>query len=326
MRDRRWLKKVLCVFAMALACVLAKDTGVQAAESLARPVIQSVKLKGDNGFTVRWKKVEGATGYEIYGKPSGGTLKKIGKTNAKTRVFVQKDLQINKKYYYKVRAVRKAKGTTKYSKMSKAASNKTKNIKVIALTFDDGPGPYTNQLLDILEKNQVKATFFMVGENISRYPKVVKRMGKLGCEYGNHSWNHANLANLSAKDIKTQINKTDNALKKVTGKTTTILRPPYGSVSQTLRKTAGKPLILWSVDTLDWKYRNSSRVQNHVLSHAQNGSIILMHDIHKTTVQAMKQAIPQLKKKGYRFVTVSEMAAMRGIDMKKGEKYFSFYP
>lgn len=211
------------------------------------------------------------------------------------------------------------------AKSTKTQTKKQKKVKVIALTFDDGPGPYTNQLLNILEKNDAKATFFMVGENISKYPKVVKRMGKLGCEYGNHSWNHPNMVNLSSKKIKTQVNKTDKALKKITGTTTTVMRPPYGSVNKTIRSTVKKPLILWSVDTLDWKKRNSSYVQKYVVSHAKNGSIILMHDIHKTTVQAMKKAIPQLKKKGYRFVTVSELAEMQGVQMKKGKKYFSFY-
>lgn len=197
---------------------------------------------------------------------------------------------------------------------------------MLAITFDDGPGKYTNRLLKILEKYDAKATFFLVGNNISKYPDAVKKMDALGCEYGNHTMAHADLTKLKKKDIKKQIDRTDAELKKIVGKKTTLIRPPYGAVNQTLRETAQKPLILWSMDTLDWKKKDAKKVRNYIMKYVEDGEIILVHDIHKTTVDAMEKVIPELIKKGYQLVTVSELAGARGTDLQAGTKYFSFYP
>lgn len=197
---------------------------------------------------------------------------------------------------------------------------------MIAITFDDGPGRYTKRLLKILEKYDAKATFFLVGNNIAKYPEEIKKMDALGCEYGNHTMSHADLTKLQKKDIKKQIDRTDAQLKKIVGKKTTLIRPPYGAVNKTLRETAEKPLILWSMDTLDWKKKDAKKVRNYIKKYVEDGEIILVHDIHKTTVDAMEKVIPELIKKGYQLVTVSELAKARGTTLKAGTKYFSFYP
>lgn len=200
------------------------------------------------------------------------------------------------------------------------------NKPMVALTFDDGPSKYTDKVLNILEKYNVRATFFMLGERISYYPNAVKRMKALGCEFGNHAFTHVDLTELKMKSIRKQLIKTDKVLEKITGKKTTLVRPPYGAIDKRVKKVSDAPLILWSMDTLDWERKNAKKIANYVLKHVEDGEIILLHDIHKETVGAVKIIIPQLIKKGYQIVTVSEMARARGVVLQDGEKYFECYP
>ncbi len=197
---------------------------------------------------------------------------------------------------------------------------------MIALTFDDGPGKYTGRLLKLLQKYDARATFFMVGENIAYYPETVEQMKEIGCEYGNHTWSHKDLTKLKKKGIEGQLKKTDKQLVKVTGEMTTLARPPYGAVDKKVRKHVKSPLVLWSMDTLDWKRKDAKKIANYVLKHVEDGEIVLLHDIHKETVEAVEIMLPKLIKKGYQIVTVSEMAYARGVTLKDGEKYFEFYP
>lgn len=197
---------------------------------------------------------------------------------------------------------------------------------MIALTFDDGPGKYTGELLDILEKYDARATFFMVGKNIKYYPKAIKRMKDMGCEYGNHTMSHKDLTKLKKKGIVSQLAKADKELVKVSGESMYLVRPPYGAVGEKVRRNADGPLIMWSMDTLDWKRKNAKKISKYVLKHVEDGEIILLHDIHKETVDAVRIMLPKLIKKGYQIVTVSEMARARGVVLKDGQKYFSFYP
>lgn len=199
------------------------------------------------------------------------------------------------------------------------------NRPMIALTFDDGPGKHTERLLGLLEQYQAKATFFMVGENVPNYPDAIKKMKELGCEYGNHTYSHKDLTKINAEKIKTQIDKTDKALEKIIGEKTTLIRPPYGAVNKTLRKNVDRPLIFWSMDTLDWKYKDAKRTTRYVMKRVEDGEIILFHDIHETTVDAMETLIPKLIEQGYQLVTVSELAQARGSGMNQGQKYFEFY-
>jgi peptidoglycan-N-acetylglucosamine deacetylase len=184
----------------------------------------------------------------------------------------------------------------------------------IAITFDDGPsGQLTPRLLDMLKERGIKATFFVVGQNAAEYPDILRRMAFEGHEIANHSWSHPALTKLGAEGLRKQIENTNDAIAKVTGKRPVLMRPPYGATSSMLNKRLteeyGLKVILWSVDPLDWRYRNSNRVYNSIVQNTHPGSIILTHDIHATTVAAMPETLDALLAKGYKFVTVSELIA-----------------
>ena len=185
----------------------------------------------------------------------------------------------------------------------------------IAITFDDGPNPeLTPRLLDMLKERGIKATFFVVGKNVEEYPGIVTRMASDGHEVANHSWSHPTLTKLGVESFRKQIENTNQAIANATGKRPVLMRPPYGATSVSLNKRLneqfGLKVILWSVDPLDWKYRNSDRVYNSITQNTRPGAIILAHDIHATTVAAMPATLDALLAKGYQFVTVSELIAM----------------
>ena len=196
---------------------------------------------------------------------------------------------------------------------------------MLALTFDDGPGADTDRLLSVLEENNARATFFMVGTRVPQHPETIKRMKEIGCELGNHTAEHKNLKKLSDAEIKEAIQSVSDQVAEATGGSpTTVTRPPYGAFDDHVKAAASSPLIMWSVDTLDWKTKNVESTIKSVNS-ATDGDIILMHDIHKTSVEAAIKVIPQLVEKGYQLVTVSEMAEARGVKLEDGGVYFSFY-
>lgn len=182
--------------------------------------------------------------------------------------------------------------------------------KVVALTFDDGPNPETTRkVLDTLKKYNAKATFFMLGSRVSFYPELVKEMKDAGHELGNHTWNHPDLTKASTKKIATEINNTSDAIAQASGSKPTVFRPPYGAVNKTVRSQTNLPVILWDVDTLDWKYRSAPRLLESVKQHVRDGSIILMHDIHPSTADGLDAVLAYLQGEGYSFVTVSELPA-----------------
>ena len=199
------------------------------------------------------------------------------------------------------------------------------NNPMIALTFDDGPGAYTLQLLEGLEANQAKATFFMLGNRASVFPETVKRMVEIGCEVGNHSKSHVQLTTIDDEAVNVEITETNQAILDAGGKSPAYLRPPYGSSDDRVRSIANMPVVLWSVDTLDWKSRDVEQIKEAIRTTVQDGDIVLMHDIYETTVQAILELIPELKEQGYQFVTVSELAANRGVALDAGEIYRYFY-
>ncbi len=197
--------------------------------------------------------------------------------------------------------------------------------KLIAITFDDGPGPYTDQLLDGLAKRKVPATFFLLGSNVKKYPSVVKRTYREGHQIANHSWDHPNFNNLSQSEVLNQITKTENAIDSAVGTDVgkLMVRPPYGNITSAQKSAVGRKLIHWSVDPLDWQYRNATTVKNNIVGSAREGSIILVHDIYSTSVTGALAAIDELKKKGYTFVTVSELFRRKGINMVDGKMYYN---
>lgn len=193
---------------------------------------------------------------------------------------------------------------------------------IIALTFDDGPmDGKTNIILDELEKYDAHATFFVVGNQAEQCPDILKRQIDLGCEIGNHTYSHASLSSLSTSQIEDQIYKTNTVVEQATGIVPSLVRPPYGNKNQTVKNTVKSPLILWDVDTLDWKTKNTNSTINKVLNEAADGNIILMHDIHDSTVEAIKTIIPKLINKGFYLATVSEMFEAKGLTISPGNAY-----
>ncbi|WP_243717091.1 polysaccharide deacetylase family protein [Actinomadura darangshiensis] len=180
-------------------------------------------------------------------------------------------------------------------------------VKCVALTFDDGPGPYTARLLDTLKKDGVRATFFMLGENVGAHRDVVRRMALEGQEVANHSWSHPDLTTLSTAEVRSQIQRTQKVIKDASGMAPTLVRPPYGSTNKRVGHAVGMPLILWSVDTLDWRYRNVTRDTRVGIKDPEAGGIVLFHDIHKPSVDSIPKVVEGLKKRGFTFVTVSEL-------------------
>lgn len=208
--------------------------------------------------------------------------------------------------------------------ISKTESQIDPNKPAIALTFDDGPGPRTMELLAQLEKYNAHATFFMLGQKVSSYPDAIRKMQEIGCELGNHSYNHPDLSKLDAAGIQSQISQTNEGIRGIAGNGATVLRPPYGAISSTLSSNAGMPMILWNIDTLDWKTRNAQSTIDAVMKDVKDGDIILMHDIHSETIDAALQLIPRLQAEGYQLVTVSELAASKGKTLLNGETYTDF--
>lgn len=184
-----------------------------------------------------------------------------------------------------------------------------RQVKCVALTFDDGPGPYTTQLLATLARYKARATFFVVGQNVVASPAIVRAEVAAGHEVGNHSWSHRDLTRLSRKDLTNQLAWDDKAIENATGTRPALIRPPYGAINATVRSTVDRPLILWNVDTLDWKSRNSADVAQAALGAVRPGSVVLMHDIHATTVQAVPTILDALARQRYHFVTISQLRA-----------------
>ena len=210
-------------------------------------------------------------------------------------------------------------------KTSAVSSTDSDSKKYVALTFDDGPSSFTDRLLDCLEENNAKATFFMVGTEIASFPEEVKRMKELGCELGNHTYDHTDLTTLSSEDISSEIARVDQQLVDLTGQGASVVRPPYGSVNDTVKATIGTPMILWSIDTLDWKTLDSQSTVDEVMNNVQDGSIVLMHDIYSTSVDAAEILIPQLIEDGYELVTIHELASVHGIELQTGITYGDFH-
>ncbi len=195
---------------------------------------------------------------------------------------------------------------------------------MVALTFDDGPGPRTMELLNKLEECNARCTFFLVGEMLVNYPDTLNKMVEIGCELANHTYYHSTLTTLSTDGINEALDSTSEAIKEITGVEPSLVRPPGGSVNDTVRKTVKAPMILWNIDTEDWKTRNTQSDIEAVMSTLSDGNIILMHDIHTESVDAALQLIPMIQEAGYQLVTVSEMAAAKGVDLENGVTYYNF--
>lgn len=203
------------------------------------------------------------------------------------------------------------------------------DLPMVALTFDDGPNTsVTNRILDCLEANGGRATFFMVGSRVNGAADTVRRMTSLGCELGNHTYEHKYLTKLGDNGIRTSVGQTNAVIQAVSGTAPVLMRPTGGYYDQASLNTLGSmgmSAVMWSIDTLDWKHKNPQKTIDTVLSQVKDGDIILMHDLYGTTADAAEVLIPELKARGYQLVTVSEMAAARG-GMAPGQVYSRFRP
>jgi peptidoglycan/xylan/chitin deacetylase (PgdA/CDA1 family) len=184
------------------------------------------------------------------------------------------------------------------------------------LTFDDGPSAkLTPKLLDLLAAHHIKATFFLIGENVAEHPEIVGREVREGHEVANHSWSHPNFGKMGDDSVRSQVRRTDDAIKSAAGITPTLLRPPYGSITARQKKWInqefGHKIVLWDVDPLDWRRPGPNVVCARIVKNTRAGSIVLAHDIHPGTIDAMPCVLKELEAKGFKFVTVSELISMQ---------------
>lgn len=197
---------------------------------------------------------------------------------------------------------------------------------MIALTFDDGPfAPVGNQIMDCLAQYGGKATFFVVGNRVPSYAAEMQRMAAEGHEIANHTYEHKYLTSLSAGQIQYQINKCNDVVQSVTGVRPTLVRLPGGLKNSTVLANVNAPIIMWNIDTKDWKTRNTQKNIDAVIGKVRDGDIVLMHELYSQTGAAAVQIIPKLVEQGYQLVTVSELASFRG-GMQAGQVYNSFRP
>lgn len=198
--------------------------------------------------------------------------------------------------------------------------------QVIALTFDDGPSEYTGQLLDILKREQVPATFFVLGRNASTYPDMIRREIAEGHEVESHTMNHQNLAKLDESGVRAELVGAEQAICAIENRENCIkyVRPPYGEVSDVVRNVVGKPMIGWSIDTEDWKSKNPQMIQDRTLGVIRGWAVILMHDVYGTSVEGAERIIRELKAAGFTFVTIDELVKASGKTLEAGSYYGRF--
>lgn len=196
-----------------------------------------------------------------------------------------------------------------------------KSKKMIALTFDDGPNYNTSKVIDVLNKYDIRATFFVLGSRAINNKDILKKMADSGMEIGNHTYNHLLLTKYDENKIRSEIEDTSEVIYSATKKRPKLLRPSYGSVNNKIKKVANMPIIIWDIDTLDWKYHNSKRITSRVVNKVRDGDIILMHDIYSASLNALSNIIPILQDNGYEFVTIDELFYYKGISLENGKVY-----
>jgi peptidoglycan/xylan/chitin deacetylase (PgdA/CDA1 family) len=197
-------------------------------------------------------------------------------------------------------------------------------VKCVALTFDDGPSPFDDRLLQILKDNDAKATFFLIGNKVAANPAGAKRIADAGMEIGSHTWEHPNMATLPTEDIAAQFSKANDAITAATGRAPTLYRPAGGLSTDVVRQTAatfGLAEILWDVIPFDWANdSNTAATRSLLMSQIKPGSVVLFHDTYSSTVDLVYQFIPVLKANGYRMVTVSELLGSRAPGSSYGSR------
>lgn len=272
-----------------------------------------------SGILIQWNAQPDSL-YVIQRSPSkDGAFITIAKVSG--HIYIDNTAKIGENYFYKVCTLKD--NALSAPTMAVAGRQLDPNKPMVAITYDDGPNPETTPIvLDAAEKCNARATFFVLGNRLSEAAPILQRTVSLGCEIGSHGWNHTAFSSLSGGGLIRQQNNTSARIEAAVGFGPKISRPPYGSLSGTARRNSPYPYIMWSVDTLDWRHRNISKTLASVMS-AEDGDIILMHDIHMPTAEAAELIFTELHNKGIQTATVSELAYYRGIFMQRGQKYFS---
>ena len=197
------------------------------------------------------------------------------------------------------------------------------NEPMVALTYDDGPSIYTDQILDVYEEYDQRCTFFIVGDRISWNEEQAIREYELGCEQGNHTYSHDRLTSLDAEGQMEVLKGTDDELIRISGKPSTCLRPPEGRWDDTLKEVCGCPIIMWSVDSRDWESRDSDKICGKIIGQVKDGDIVLMHDLYQATADATERIVPALLDAGFQLVTVEEMGILKLGGLEDGVVYYS---
>ena len=198
-----------------------------------------------------------------------------------------------------------------------------KDRKVVAFTFDDGPNPNTTPtLLTELNKRGINASFFMLGRNAEKYPEVVKMVDQNGFEIGSHTYQHRNLKRISNEEQSYEINQTKNIIHRIIGKNPTSIRPPYGNYNDVTLSYIDTPIILWNVDTLDWKYRDANATYQNSIDQIEDGSIVLFHDIYYASIDAAIRMADELYMRGYLLLSVKELARAKQVTLTPKTRYY----
>lgn len=221
--------------------------------------------------------------------------------------------------------VNKGELRTRYRNVRFGATNPQEvdpNAPMIAFTFDDGPNEeYTERILKVLQENYSSATFFEVGYNIDKYPETVKKVTLAGSEIGNHTKDHQNLTKVDGDEIMNQIGHVNRIVQELTGSKATMIRPPEGAYDETVLGLLEEPVVLWNLDTEDWRSRNAQDIAQRILDNAKDGDIVLMHDIYDSTAEAVEIVVPMLKERGFQILSVSELARYKGKELELGKAY-----
>ena len=194
---------------------------------------------------------------------------------------------------------------------------------MVALTYDDGPSIYTNQIIDVFVEYNQRCTFFIVGDRISWNEEPAIREAELGFEQGNHTYSHSRLTDLDAEGQIAALKGTDDELIRISGSASTCLRPPEGRWDDTLKEVSGQPIILWSIDSEDWKSRDCDTVCSRIIGKVKDGDIVLMHDLYQSTADATEKIVPALVEAGFQCVTVEELGLLRCGGLEDGVVYYS---
>lgn len=273
-----------------------------------------------DGVFLSWTKPAVGTGYYIDRKSeSQKSWKRVATVGKITKLSVYTNSSVpGEKNYYRVRV----RGTNLVT-AEKMIYGIDATKPVVALTFDDGPyTPVTRSILNTLENNKGRATFFVVGNRVSEYSEVLKEAFEQGCQIGNHTYGHVTLTTANNSVIDYQINATNNAVKEVTGKAPVIVRAPGGAVNNRVLNRVDYPFVGWNVDTLDWKSLDSQKIFAEIKRSTDDGDIVLMHDLYRSTATAVESAVPWLTDNGYQLVTVSELMQIKNVDFKPGKVYY----